>query len=290
MKQHEFHDLLAKHAHFDVQLRSHLLEDIKDAASPIEPSYTRVKPAWNLLKTVSAFAIVLVFGLTAFLYFDPVESLMMEVNPAIEIQINHFGIVIHTSADNPDGEALLQELNLNHKNWQDAINLFLDKAITLGYVDAFDETMLLRVIGNSYESENVFEAKVSQYLTEIDVQSIILTQHTSQADYLYSFLVRSEKTEAAGEYVTTTTAMQWNDGVDSAADIPQNDYSYAYLIGMSADSFAELAETLQVSEAKLEVMIIILLNNSTYQHVGGLNELALLSVGELYTLYYQIGS
>lgn len=75
----------------------------------------------------------------------------IDINPSIELIINKNEEVIHANALNEDGEVLLSAIDLIGLSVDDAMDLIIETAIELGYIDIDSEETLVSV---STPSEN----------------------------------------------------------------------------------------------------------------------------------------
>lgn len=79
---------------------------------------------WILAACVLALTVGLAAG--RWLYFTPVSSIHIEINPAIALSVNRFGRVIGQEGENPDGKALTETLDLRFLDYQGAVERLLE--------------------------------------------------------------------------------------------------------------------------------------------------------------------
>ena len=90
------------------------------------------------IKKVSA---AIAFSLVVFLcvlgqnlYFSESFYIDLDVNPSIELVVNRFDRVIDANAYNPEGADILSDVNVMHKNYQDAVDLLLEEMMIKGFI------------------------------------------------------------------------------------------------------------------------------------------------------------
>ena len=82
----------------------------------------------------ACLAIVAFVGLFSYnLYFTPSGYIGMDVNPSIELTVNRFERVINARAFNAEGEAVLSNLSLRNKRYDEAATLIMSEITDLGY-------------------------------------------------------------------------------------------------------------------------------------------------------------
>lgn len=99
----------------------------------------------------ASLAFMLLFSGTAFAYYTPTSSVIVEINPSIMLKLNMFNRIIDSSPLNDDGETVLKEIKLKNKPVNEGLETIVaeakkenfinenyvksDKAVTL-YVDS----------------------------------------------------------------------------------------------------------------------------------------------------------
>lgn len=86
---------------------------------------------------VSIATFLLVFFISEFSYnsyFKAVAFVDIDVNPSVELIINRFDKVVDMHSYNEDGSAIVLNLNLKYKNYDEAIKILLDSINEKGYI------------------------------------------------------------------------------------------------------------------------------------------------------------
>lgn len=90
-------------------------------ASPKRKRFTGLRLAAALC------GLVLCLGLLGgWLYLTPVSTLRIEINPALELEINRFDQVVSVKPLNQDGQRLTESLRLRFMTYTQALDLLLD--------------------------------------------------------------------------------------------------------------------------------------------------------------------
>lgn len=88
-----------------------------------------------------AAMLVLVAGIFSYtMLFTAVAYVNIDVNPSVELRLNRINRVIGTYAFNDDGKRILDELNLNGKQYEEAIALLVSALDDQGYLS--DEALV----------------------------------------------------------------------------------------------------------------------------------------------------
>ena len=100
---------------------------------------------------------------------DALNYVSMRINPHIEIVVDKNDTVVSVNAVNEDGEVLLLELNLVGMDLEQASELFVDKAIELGYLNLTDTdaTVYINVEGEFDELVASQKQKIEEKLDKV---------------------------------------------------------------------------------------------------------------------------
>lgn len=114
----------------------------------------------------ASVAVVLFSGMFTYrLYFTPVTYIDVDVNPSIEIILNHFDRVIDTYAYNADGEAILGKTDLRHKDYNEAIEILFDAIAQNGYA-LEDGLISVTLQSKGREKENAMLSHIESTVRE----------------------------------------------------------------------------------------------------------------------------
>lgn len=102
-----------------------------------------------------AFLLCVVFtGVLYNLHFTENAYIDFDINPSVELALNRFDRVIGVHAFNSDGEDILENQDIKHKNYKDAVSSLLDTLAQKGYLQNNElVSVTLQTVDISKESE-----------------------------------------------------------------------------------------------------------------------------------------
>ncbi|MEG1896050.1 MAG: cell wall protein, partial [Oscillospiraceae bacterium] len=100
----------------------------------------------------------------------------IDVNPSIELKVNHSERIVAATALNPDAEKILEGMNLKNTDMNVAVNAIMGSMLENGYIDELANSVLITVEGANTEKGNA----LCQKLTE-EVQSTLQAQSVNAA-------------------------------------------------------------------------------------------------------------
>jgi hypothetical protein len=131
--------------------------------------------SWRFAVVAASLAILLFAGLSSYRFYFTESSYMdIDVNPSIELTINRFDRVIGVYAYNEDGQKVLDQVDLRHRSYKDALRALIDKMTELGYIEGSGLfTATLQTKGGDVEKEKLDALKAYiDYVLQTDGQAI----------------------------------------------------------------------------------------------------------------------
>lgn len=121
---------------------------------------------------VAALIMFTVLGGGLGAYYTPVATLNLSINPSVQLKTNLFNKVIHSSALNPDGKTILDNIDVKNKNFNDALCLIVtesenQKFITEDYKAT--KSINLEIIGKALNT-STFETTVHEHGISLEVK------------------------------------------------------------------------------------------------------------------------
>lgn len=117
--------------------------------------------SYKKLAAVAACCLAVLFGWQGYaVYFTPVSTISIDVNPSIELDINRFDKVIDVQSYNKDGDILVSSMNIRFLNYEDALNLLLKNENMASYLTP-EQTVMITVFGTNDEKNNEMLADVT---------------------------------------------------------------------------------------------------------------------------------
>lgn len=91
--------------------------------------------------------VLLLFGFGYWLWFIPVVTISVDINPSIELSINRLDRVIDVVAFNEDGQTIIDTVDLKYETYTDALNALMDDPTITVLMDD-DGIANIMVVGN----------------------------------------------------------------------------------------------------------------------------------------------
>ena len=122
--------LKAANLHYQV---GETVEEVVELRLP--PPRQRLRPAWGALGAL-ALAACLCLGFFGYWqpHFAPYGTLRIQINPDVALTVSKTDRVLEARGLNEDGEALLDDLDLEGKDSDDAVEDLVEKALERGYL------------------------------------------------------------------------------------------------------------------------------------------------------------
>lgn len=148
------------------------------------------KFSWNkYLGMVAAILLVALVGGASYWAILPdagVAYIAMDINPSIEMEINHRGQVIEMIPRNEDGEKLLAKIESHQLNLEYAIQLIIREAVEQGYLKANagaeDNMVVVTLVGdaNNNLSLTSLEELYTRQIAACGIESRLVLEETDQ--------------------------------------------------------------------------------------------------------------
>lgn len=112
-------------------------------------------PYKRLIPVTASFLFILIAIIGYRLYFTPVTTISIDVNPSIELGINRFDKVVSVKGYNQDGEDLVSELNVQFKNYTEALDKILSNESFARLLSQGEELSIAVIDSDETRSETV---------------------------------------------------------------------------------------------------------------------------------------
>lgn len=320
MKLNEFQRILREHVHLPVPQKTDLVQEIKQFypdTIAVEPSKKHGKRiGFSLLSLAMSMSMLTV----VYLGTQVKTVVTVDINPAVSLSVNYFNRVIDVNAIDEDGVAWIAELEHKTGSPNDVIGELLEDATNLGYLSESSENyVLLGIAGKNYQGEDKMASSiVSLQNTNENLSLMVISKHiANSSSTLYGgFVMMSEEglDLAIGGLFDRMDAIQttmlttspdynyfddipvFNPDAESAIDT-NNKGGYFYSSpALSAESdafldeedFKKMVKDYQVSEAKMTLVLAIVLGLPGYTQEADIRTLLNQPIQNLITLYEQI--
>lgn len=140
-------------------------ESLKTSAKDFLSAYPSRRRVRALRLVPAVLCLMLLLG-ALWVYYTPVAQISVEINPCINLIMNRFERVIRAEAGNPDGEAVLENLNLQHMQGARAVENILCQPTVAELLDK-GEILSVGVIGEgSVQTEHLL-AQMEECVSDV---------------------------------------------------------------------------------------------------------------------------
>ena len=109
----------------------------------------------RLIPVTASFLFILIAVIGYRLYFTPVTTISIDVNPSIELGINRFDKVVSVKGYNQDGEDLVSELKIQFENYTEALDEILSNESFARPLSQGEELSIAVIDSDETRSETV---------------------------------------------------------------------------------------------------------------------------------------
>ncbi len=295
MNYREFQKILKNHVSFKLVEKADFLNNVQNYFQP-EISKSQFRHPWRKLAFgLAGLVLVAMLSLGLVFQFDKQATLTLDINPSLMININRFNRVLSVEALNPDGELIVNNLRYDSGSLIKVLDEIKYQNIVFGYASESNLTMLFGVSASDYEVESRLKTKILNFYSEEDIMVLVLNKHTEVALSIYSgYAVISAESEMP-EYITTTaatipqttTAYNYVSSTDNSGVDVSDNFKIQFFASrsLSEEEYVSLAESLGITDAKLQVVLSVFLFYSQFVSELDLERLAQMDLSELFVLY-----
>lgn len=92
-------------------------------------------PFHKYIAAAACFILFISLGSTAYAYYTPTTSIVVDINPALELKVNKWNRIIKTAALNKDGEQMLASLNIKNKTLDEGLSMIVEEAENENFIN-----------------------------------------------------------------------------------------------------------------------------------------------------------
>lgn len=153
-------------------------------------------PFYKYALTAATLTFLFLFSSTAYAYYTPVASVVVNINPSIKLDLNKWNRIIKSTPLNQDGKKVLSELKVQNKSLNDGLNSIVvqakkDNFINLEYVES-GKTITIDISS----SKSIKDFNLSRFEESIKSGNINLKITTSENNKTYDKLDISTPNDA----------------------------------------------------------------------------------------------
>ena len=155
---------------------------------------------------IACLTLILIMGIGGYSWIQsPVSYISIDINPSIELALNHFDRVVSVTAYNPEGEEIIKNLSLKGKIYTSAIDEIVENNIMDTYITKESEIIFTIATNNGHE--NIISTEVQRCCDHSGHNS-----HNISADS--SLISQAHDNELSlGKYYAILQLMQYDDTI-----------------------------------------------------------------------------
>lgn len=177
-----------------------------------------------------SFAAMLVIMISVYFghgYYSIESIISFDVNPSIELRINHSDKVIKAIPLNEDAKTILGDMNLKNTELDVAVNAIIGSMVVNGYINELKNTILISV--DSVNAEKGLELQkrlmndVDSYLSVLSVDGAILGQVINDNEELKAQAEKYNMTMGKASLIDSLIQQDSTLTFEDLSDLPIND-------------------------------------------------------------------
>ena len=211
----------------------------------------------------------------------PVAAVTIDFNPSIELVVNAFHRVIEIRAENPDGEHLLTNIDYKNRSVAEVVQTVYHVGIDKGYIlpDQL-QYFLLGFQGDDALAESKLRQAVAAISPASTLRYLYVSKHSTTVANTWYGIGSASLSPAFNEYPASTENR--NDQFVESDTLYSQSGPFELL---SEAGFVNLANQLGISEAKLAIIIQILIRENQTGNMARLIQLAMTDINQLALVY-----
>lgn len=246
------------------------------------PGTRAPRPLWFLRIALSAAFLFLTVGSAAFAQAvaTPVATVSVDFNPGIVYEINRFGRVVGMNEIASTSSAWTEEIDYRNRLIEDVVQATYAAAVEEGLVQpSAVQYFLIGVDSGSASAELAVVERIRNANAASSLQLYFLTEHNNNQDAWYGLGSATLSPAFSDQPATEDAAAEDRGPIDSIYDIVT---PYELL---STAEYVSLASELQISEAKLALIVQILVRQNQTANPAFLIQLANTDINQLILIY-----
>lgn len=279
---------------------------LKDPEQYLETQTETVKPRLVLKPFLIAFSsllVAVVVFLGGYLALTPSVNLTLDINPSFQISLNAFDRIIDIRGKDEQAQAIIDQLDNPHGRLDKVIPDLYEKGIQADAFHADEAYLLFGVAGDNYKKEQRVRTKLLDIKVTEATTVYVINKHSESSETLHFRFAsasapkgdRDNNIDTASK--NSVTANYFSEE-NTTKTVPASSYDsvlFDDMITVFASNYPEgtlteseyldLASTLQVSEAKLQMALEVFVFYDEYDSADDLSFLANLDLKDLFELY-----
>ncbi|MCY6370201.1 anti-sigma factor domain-containing protein [Clostridium ganghwense] len=165
-------------------------------------------PLYRYAAIAACLIFFISFGGAAYAYYTPVASIIVKINPSIELKINKWNRIIEALPLNDDGKDILNSVTIKNKAVDEGLNILLDEADKEHFINKTQDNQKISLDVTSDKNLNLniddFENKVKNSNLQLEVKyAKNNTTNGNKADIIKSKINKGKVKDKSKESKTT---------------------------------------------------------------------------------------
>ncbi len=249
--------------------------------------------------SLSALTLVVVAAVGMLFWYRPVATLTLDINPSFAIKINVFEHVVDMQALDGEGEAVLANLASTNGDLSHILATLFAEGVSEGFLAEAEAYLLIGISARNYEAEQKLAARVQSLQLAPTTTIRIVNRHTEASEsiiYRYARMADAEIAANSQQPPVTTAVASPDFAQTTQQESPSGSYGFSFdslttiyassVAGsLSEADFLLLASELEITEAKLQLVLEVFFFYPEYDDEEDLLALAEMSLRDLFALY-----
>jgi len=129
------------------------------------------------------------------------STLTIDVNPSIEVSLNKKNKVLEVKALNEDSKSIVEDININGKEIDKALEIMVDKLEEKGYIKEEDNAILINVESENRELRNIVETTIKEVVEEKEIETEVIVQSIEVTEEIKKIAEEKNISESKAAYV-----------------------------------------------------------------------------------------
>jgi hypothetical protein len=142
-------------------------------------------PFYKYALTAATLAFLVFFSSTAYAYYTPVSSVVVDINPSIRLDLNRWNRIIKSTPLNEDGKKVLSELKVQNKSLNDGLDSIVVQAKKDNFIDSTYTEDGKTITIDIKSSKQIEDFSLSKFEENIKSSNINLKITTSENNKTY---------------------------------------------------------------------------------------------------------
>ncbi|MFL0267308.1 anti-sigma factor domain-containing protein [Candidatus Clostridium radicumherbarum] len=136
-------------------------------------------PFYKYAITAATLTFIVLCSSTAYAYYTPVASVVVDINPSIKLDLNRWNRIIKATPLNEDGKKVLSELKVQNKSLNDGLNTLVLQAKKDNFINGDKSNNANTVNIDIDSSRSINDFNISQFEEKAKSDNIKLNITTS---------------------------------------------------------------------------------------------------------------